>query len=124
MSKLKGEKMLMKFEYDFALHGGAIGEIVLPQVAGNLPLGAKILNAYAVAETALASGGSAVVSFGISGSVTRYTADSFSALSGAEGVAQGADLLLAALATDVPVMDISVAALTAGKLSFYLEILA
>ena len=124
MSKLIGEKMLMRYDYDFSVDAGAIGEITLPQVAGNIPSGAKILNAYVVVETALTSGGAAVVSFGINGAVTRYTADVYALLAGAEGVAQGVDLLLGADAADIPVMDISVAAITAGKLALYLEILA
>lgn len=122
MSKLIGEKMLMRFEYDFAKQGGAIGVIELPQVANNMPEGAKILNAIAVAEEALVGPGAAVT-FGIASDSDRYLADSFAKLSSGELVSKGS-LELNALATDVPVMEIAGAALTAGKVAFYLEILA
>lgn len=122
---LKGEKQLIKFEYDFAKDGGAISEIAMRNASQNSLNGAKILNAYVVVETELDSAGTPVVSFGINGALTRYIGSSYAALSsGGAGVAQGVDLLLAGDANDVPVMSVGTAALTAGKLALYIEVIA
>ena len=120
--KLKGEKQLMRFEYDFAKLGGAQGTIVIPQAAGNTLEGCKILNAYAVVETALASGGTPTLTFGVAGNEDKYMADTYANLV-AEGVGKAA-LLIGADATDIPVLEIGTADLTAGKIALYLEVLA
>ena len=113
----------MRFEYDFAKQGGAIGEIVLPQAAGNVLEGAKILAAYVVVEEALTSGGTPALTFGISGSTSRYMADAFSALQ-AEGVQSSAFAIeLGADAAEIPVMEVATAALTAGKIALYVEVI-
>lgn len=122
MSLLKGEKMLMAFEYDFAKDGGAIGEIALRPAAGNFPEGARIINAYAVAEELVTSSGTPTMEFGINGATGRYIGDSFTELSAAPRLKQNAVSELAT-ASDVPVMTVASAALTAGKVKLYLEIL-
>lgn len=124
MSLTKGIKQLVRFDYDFAVDGGAISEIAMPANAVNVLEGAKILNAYVVVETPLASAGTPVITFGKTGALTRYVGSSYAALSSGAGVAQGVDLLLAGDSLDIPVMSVATAALTAGKLALYIEVLA
>lgn len=140
MSLLTGEKMLMKFEYDFAVDGGAVAAIAMRQVAGNsLLAGYKIVNAYVVVETAITSGGTPTVVIGNTADADGYFADTLALMVANGGFMAGevAGALIWDDANDHNVMyslvaantlDVNVtvgtAALTAGKFALYLEILA
>ena len=140
MGFLKGEKMLMKFEYDFAVDGGAIGAIAMRQVAGlALEAGLKVVGAYVVEETAITSGGSPTLTIGNTTDADGYFADIIALLAAKAGVMVGeaaGDLIwddtndhrimygpLVANDLDVNIV-IGTAALTAGKFALYLEVLA
>lgn len=113
---VKNKLNYQEYVYDFAVSGGAVSTISL---SGNkLPLGAVVMSVQAVVETAFTSGGSATLSIGDSASATKYSA--------AVAVASLVDKFLittagvpnqigAANETQV-VVDIAVAAMTAGKL--------
>lgn len=139
MSYLKGEKKLMRFEYDFDKDGGAVSAISLSQAAKNDLDGLKIVNAYVVVEEDLASGGTPTITFGNTTDADGYMVDCFSELDSKGGIMAGEvagalifddtnDHLLMyspSVADDKDVvMTIGTAALTAGKLAFYLEVLA
>lgn len=139
MSYLKGEKMLFKYTYDFAKQGGAIGTVPLPEVAGNkLDSNCRIVNAYAIVETPLASGGVPTITFGPSSVLDGYFVDCWPVLSGPDqaiGTGERDGALIWDTGNDTPriykplteandaIMVIGANALTAGKLSFYLEVL-
>jgi hypothetical protein len=140
MGLLKGEKMLMKFEYDFDVDGGAIAAIPLRQVAGNALLaGYKVTNAYVIVEDAITSDGTPTVVIGNTADADGYFADTLALMVANGGFMAGevaGDLIwddtndhnimysiAAANTLDVNV-TVGTAALTAGKFSLFLEILA
>ena len=82
MSLTKGQRQLMKFEYDFDVDGGAISEIALRQVAGlSLASGVHVTDVFVIAETELASAGTPTITFGNSNDPDGYMADSWAILS-------------------------------------------
>ena len=120
--KLKGEKMLMRYEYDFAKDGGAVGIIELRPASNNTLANAKILNAYVVEEEEITSAGTPTITFGYDGDEDSYMADAYAALA-AEGVDSGLALDRASVLNETPVLEIGTAALTAGKIALYVEVL-
>ena len=140
MSITKGTKMLMEFTYDFSKNGGAIGTVPLKEVAGNkLGTDERIVGAYVIVDTPLASAGTPTVTFGPSSDLDGYFVDCWAVLSGADramGVGERDGALIWDTGNDTPkiykpiveandaIMVIGANALTAGKLRFFLEILA
>lgn len=112
--------------YDFAVDGGAVGNIDVCKTL-KLPTGTKILRLFYSVETTLTSGGSATVSIGDAGSTARYlalTAYNNAAFTGANPVEAviGAPLSVSSANLGKPSISIAVAALTAGKIKLYLEV--
>lgn len=104
------------FEYDFAVHGGAVGTISL----GNLPDGFVVTEAYAAAETALVGGGSFVVGEDGGGDNDGYFAD-LDAIAVATPVVGGGALISDGVhkvdaTKDGVQVTIATSAYTAGKL--------
>ena len=64
MGLLQNEKKLARFDYDFAVDGGAQGAIALRPNIQALEAGMVITDIYVYVETALASGGSHSVTIG------------------------------------------------------------
>lgn len=140
MSIVRNQKSLLRFEYDFAEDGGAVGAIPLRPDVTALKAGMKILDAYVVVETALDSGGSPTVILGNTTDDDGYFADFYASVSGsAEGLRAGevaGDLIWddtndhlimysPAVANDLDLnLTVGTDALTAGKLSVYLEVIA
>jgi hypothetical protein len=129
------KKIELCYEYDFAIDGGAIGDIVLRNSAVNgLKSGLTITKAYVVVETALVSGsGAATIGNGTDDDgffldLVATAAGSYSSMS-AKG---GALLRLSAtdveselavkLAADIsPELVIATGAVTAGKFKLVFE---
>lgn len=121
-SPLDGSLQSTVFEYDFAKHGGAVGDIAL---AAQIPSGAIVTRGMVHVVTAVTSGGSATVALKLVG-----TADVLAATA-------KASLTAGALLDTVPVgtaataikttantgltVTVAVAALTAGKIRVHLE---
>lgn len=133
-SVLDKTKCLLRAIYDFTVSGGAISTILLLDDQGNpavLPLGAIVTNVVAHAIVAVTSAGAATVSLGsgIAGSVVDLQA-----------ATAKASLSLGAFVAGVPVgtaatwvgpvtaqagsqvqVAIAAAALTAGKVAYFIE---
>jgi len=115
----------LTFLYDFATLGGGAGAIILGDENGDaqvVPAGSIITNAYISVQTAVTSGGSATVAFGIVGNT-----DAFKAATGKASL--GTDVVLAGT-NDLPITDavpmqvaltIATADLTAGKIRVFVE---
>jgi len=133
------DKQLMKFEYDFAVDGGAQGAIALRQVAGNaLEAGVHITDIYVIAETLLTSAGTPTVTLGNTTDADGYAEDIYALVSGSGKAALRAGEVAGALvwddtndhailysplvADDLDLnLTVGTADLTAGKLVVYVE---
>lgn len=109
---------IIKFEYDFANDGGAVGALNLG-VAGMKMVVHKCIMKV---QTTCTSGGSATVSVGKTGTVAAFAAaTAVASLAGdaiIAGVPTGGGVLLGD--GDAVLIDIAVAALTAGKIEIEL----
>lgn len=124
MGALRNEKQLLRFEYDFAVNGGAVGAIALTPDITQLKAGMIVTDIIVHAETALVSGGSATVTFGDGSDVDAFLADSFGALDALNDIVRAENLKVLMAGTPVLTMTVGVAALTAGKLEVYLEVIS
>jgi hypothetical protein len=124
MSALRNEKQLLRFEYDFAVNGGAIGAIALTPDITQLKAGMIVTDIIVHAEAALASAGSATVTFGDGSDVDAFLADSSGALDALNDIVRAENLKVLMAGTPVLTMTVGVAALTAGKLEVYLEVIS
>lgn len=140
MSIVKNQKSLLRFEYDFDKDGGAIGAIPLRADVTGLKAGMLITDAYVVVESAITSGGTPTMILGNTTDDDGYFADFFASVSGsAAGLRAGEVagaliwddtndhhiLYAPAVADDLDLnITVGTAALTAGKLSVYLEVIA
>lgn len=113
--------------YDFAVDGGAVGDIVLRGDAV-VPSGAIISDAWIHVDTALTSGGAATVAIKSEGAADINAADAISGAPWSTTGAKRADFT----ATTAPILTtaartitatVGTAALTAGKFSVYVEYL-
>lgn len=114
--------------YEFALDGGAVGDIVLR--GDSLPSGAIITDALIHVDTALTSGGAATVAIKTEGAADINAADAISGAPWSTTGAKRGDFT----ATTAPIKTtaarnitatVATAALTAGKFSvlvFYVEL--
>jgi hypothetical protein len=123
-------KNMMKVIYDFSVLGGAIGDIFLLDDQGNkaiLPTGAIVTNTVCNVITAVTSAGSATVALKLLNSADLMGATAKASL--ASGFVAGVPVGTAATwvgpvtaqaGTQVKA-TVAVAALTAGKLQFFIE---
>lgn len=119
---------LIKGVWDFAVDGGAVGQINLKDDKGNiivLPVGAIVTKCYLDIITTLTSGGSATIAVGsqASGDLKAATAvASYSAgLLASDAVGTVATMKKIATSDKPLRLDIAVAALTAGKAKVFVE---
>jgi hypothetical protein len=114
--------------YDFAIDGGAVGDIVLR--GDSVPSGAVIVDALIQVDTALTSGGAATVAIKTEGAADINSA---AAVSGAPWSSTGAKRAtftattapVKTTARRTPTATVATAALTAGKFTvvvWYVEI--
>lgn len=121
-----GERKQAVAEYDFAVDGGAIGDITLR--GDKLPSGAIIVDALLHVETPLNSGGAATVALKSEGAADLNNADAFGGAPWSTAGAKRVDFT----ATTAPikttaarniVATVAAAALTAGKFKVVVEYL-
>lgn len=115
-------------KYDFAVEGGAVGDITLR--GHTIPSGAILLDALLHVDTALTSGGAATVAIKVESAADVNAADAISGAPWSTAGAKRADFV----ATSAPikttaarsiVATVAAAALTAGKftvVAFYVEL--
>lgn len=113
--------------YDFAVDGGDVGGIPLKDTAG-LPLvipdKAIVINSHIEIETAVTSGGSATVAFGLEGNTDAFKAATGKASLTLDAVfAASNDLPLKMAAPTAVLGTVAVAALTAGKFRIFIKYL-
>lgn len=126
--KNSGNTLVQEYLYDFAVDGGAVSTINLTAKTGYevLPVGAIVKSVHYHVITAMTSGGSATVSIGDTTSTARYLAltafdNAAYALAKVAVNAIGAPLLVVAANDGKFGISIAVAALTAGKIQFFVE---
>jgi hypothetical protein len=128
-SAINANKNLMKCVYDFAVLGGATGNLGLVDDEGNkaiLPLGAIVTRSFVSVITAPASTGSATVAAFVVSAADVLAATAISAIAGnVEGKQTGAASLFTAAITAVLGNQASIAIATAplsgGKMDIFLE---
>lgn len=135
----KNQTLVNKYEYDFSVSGGAVSTIAMTNAGLNaIPAGVKIERVMLVADTLLTSAGTPTVTIGNTTDADGYFADVWALMSGSGkasivGGEVAGDLIwddtndhgilyspLVANDLDFNV-TIGTAALTAGKLSLYVE---
>lgn len=122
MKVWKNEFVTLPYEYSFAVHGGAIGNIAL----GNLPEGFILQSIAVVIEETLTSGGVPTLELGEDGGGddNGYVEDFGGTLSAGSAI-KGAGALISdnfhqvAAAKDGLVLKVGANALTAGKFRVY-----
>ena len=116
------------FEYDFSVHGGAVGAITLTALAGMLPDNACIVGAYLEPLTDLTSSGSATVKIGVTGNddaLIAATAYNHASFDGPDKiVALTAEVPLKLTADCNVLATVATAALTAGKFRVHVDYIA
>ena len=122
---LEPKKNVARFRYDFATHGGAVGDIVLSAL---LPAGAIVTSGMIEVNEAVTSDGSATVALKLE------TGEDVLAATGKASLTEGALLDTVPVhtaATAVKIVDatavtltVGTAALTAGQMDIYLEYFA
>lgn len=140
MSLSKGEKQYLRYTYDFSRDGGAVSAIALTPDANSIGNNFVVTDVIVHVETALTSGGSASVTIGNTTDPDGYMTDIFS-LVGSNGAVVRAGEVAGALIWDDTndhllaynvgstaanqnlLLTVGTAALTAGKLSVYLEVM-
>ncbi len=110
----------VKATYDFAIHGGAVGDNELDLT---LPAGAIVYNGFINVITAPTSGGAATVALKIEGAADLLGATAIASVTGqldsvADGTAANAVVLTAERTLTVTV---ATADLTGGKMDVYLQ---
>jgi len=128
---LRAGSTTLRGQWDFATSGGAVSEIPVLDFNGNqvvIPAGWMMKRHWQYVITAPLSAGSATLSYGQNGSVVAYSvATAVASLTiGAFIIGKPigtASTMLAFSAEKTVIVDIAVAAMTAGKIMGYFEIL-
>lgn len=123
----RGEPKACVCLYDFAVDGGAVGDIALR--GDVLPSGAVIVDSLIRVETVLTSGGAATVAIKTEGTADVNAADAISGAPWSTTGAKRGDLTsttapVTTTAVRTPTATVGTAALTAGKFTlviWYLE---
>jgi hypothetical protein len=119
-----GSRKIARGLYEFALDGGAVGDIALR--GDTLPSGAIILDAWVHVDTVVTSGGAATVAVKVEGAADINAVDAISGAPWSTTGAKRTDFT----ATTAPikttaarsiVATVATAALTAGKFSVIVE---
>ena len=121
----RGQSLFAHGLYDFAVDGGAVGDIAL-RGDSVIPSGAIIINAIIRVNTVLTSGGAATVAIKTEGAADINAADAISGAPWSTTGAKRADFT----ATTAPILTtaartitatVATAALTAGKFTVVVE---
>ena len=108
----------LSFKYSFADDGGDVGAITLNDESGTaqtIPANAIVTNATIEIETAVTSGGSATVAFGLLANTDAFKAATGKASLTLDAVFAGTNDLPLKVSVDTPVIaTVATAALTAG----------
>lgn len=138
MTYPRNEEFFLRYDYDFAVNGGAVGNIPLSSNINGLKEGVVVREAFVIVKTALASGGAPSVTLGNTADVDGYLADFYSLASSAPAVVNSSSVAGDLIWDDTNdhvihyrigsasnvqdlVLAIGTAALTAGKLEIYLR---
>lgn len=124
MGRLRNEKQLLRFEYDFSIDGGAIGAIALRPDITQLEEGMLVTDFIVHAEAALLGGATPTVTFGDGTDGDAFLANSYGALDADDDVTRASNLAVLLGASPVLTMTVGVEALTAGKLEVYVEVIS
>ena len=121
---LEACKRVAYYEYDFAVDGGAVGDITLR--GEGLPEGAIVTDGKIHVLTAITSGGSATAALKIESAAdvltaTAKTSFTLNAILDIVPVRTAATAIRVTAAGNKPVMTVAVAALTAGKFILAVE---
>jgi len=113
--------------YDFTVDGGGQGSLPLNAASGGpllIPDKAIVINSHIEIETAVTSGGSATVAFGIQGNTDAFKAATGKASLTLDAVFAGNNDLPLKMSGDTPVnITIATADLTAGKIRIFIKYL-
>ncbi|MBW4580715.1 MAG: hypothetical protein KME42_14210 [Tildeniella nuda ZEHNDER 1965/U140] len=111
---------LVKVQYDFAVHGGAIGAIAIPLL---LPNKAVIFDGFMDVVTAPTSSGSATIAAGFNTTTDIKAATAIASYTGIVAVVPvGTAAAALKLTADRQLtLTVAVAALTAGKINFFFK---
>lgn len=111
--------------YDFAVDGGLAGSIPMKDTAGapiSIPDKAIVISSHIEIETAVTSGGSATVAFGLIGNTDAFKSATGKASLTLDAVFAASNDLPLKMAAATPVaVTIAVAALTAGKIRIFIK---
>lgn len=124
MAQIKSSKKAVKATYDFALDGGAVGDIALRGAA--IPSGAIITDVLVDVTTALTSGGSATVAIKAQSaadliSATAIGSSPWSTTGPKRGSLDADSAPIKTTAKRTITATVATAALTAGKFSVIVE---
>lgn len=110
----------VKATYDFAVHGGAVGDIPLDL---DLPPNAVVYDGLVDVITAPTSGGAATVALKIEGAADLLAATAISSVTGQLDTVPNGAAANAVKTTDTRTLTVTVAtaALTAGKMNIFLK---
>lgn len=118
-SEFPNQAQIVRAVYDFSVDAGAVGSLDVFEASQDC----AILAVYANVKTTCTSGGSATVSLGIDGSAASLVAATAVASLTAGSLIKTSDVAPIVLASGSKVKQaIAVAALTAGKVEYVLEI--
>ena len=124
MATLRNEKQLLRFEYDFAVDGGAVGAIALRPDITQLKEGMIVTDVIIHAEAALAGAATPTVVFGDGTDDDAFFANQYGNLDALDDVVRANDLKLLLGEDPVLTMTVGAQALTAGKLEVYVEVIS
>lgn len=118
----RNESFVKRVVYDFAVDTGAVATYDLMTAGADI----VIKSAHAYVKTACTSGGSATVSFGITGATTAFVDATAGAVANltANAVLGAAEAPLRLASGNKVLMTLATAALTAGKIEFVIEYMA
>lgn len=124
MGLLRNEKQLIRFEYDFAVDGGAVGAIALRPDVTQLREGMVVTDIIVHAETALDGEATPTVTFGDGTTADAFLTNQFGNLDAADDVVRAEDLAVLLGESPELTMTVGAEALTAGKLEVYVEVIS
>lgn len=120
---LNNNKNVVKAQYDYSTHGGAVGDISITGVT--IPINALVTRAWLdVLTQPASSGNTASVAVKVQGAADLYAATSVGSLTAGrkDGIPQdAASQIIKLTAERTPAITVSTQALTAGKINIFIE---